>query len=154
VEGAVEPYTETLSVPTGWWLLGTALVLSVFWAFVVATPLPMALLAALVAAALVVAGLARYGAVRVATDPDGFSAGRALLPYRHIGAVEPLDEPGTRRLLGVEADARAYLVARTYCRGAVKVTVADPADPTPYWLVSTRHPATLAARLTDRIVQD
>jgi hypothetical protein len=29
---------------------------------------------------------------------------------------------------------------------------ADPADPTPYWLLSTRHPRTLAAVLEDEIV--
>ncbi|WP_182047545.1 DUF3093 family protein, partial [Curtobacterium sp. ME26] len=27
-----------------------------------------------------------------------------------------------------------------YVRGVVRVEVADPADPTPYWLVSARNP--------------
>jgi hypothetical protein len=31
--------------------------------------------------------------------------------------------------------------------GAVQVLLDDPADPTPYWLVSTRHPERLAATL-------
>ena len=118
-----------------------------FWAFFVATPLLVAFVAGLVALAVVGAGLRSYGAARVATDPDGFSAGRALLPYRYVGEVEALDAAATRRLLGVDADARAYLLVRAYCRGAVKVMVADPADPAPYWLVSTRHPGLLAASL-------
>ena len=29
----------------------------------------------------------------------------------------------------------------------VRVPLTDPADPTPYWLVSTRHPARLVAAL-------
>jgi len=154
VDDGGEPYRETLAVPVSWWLMGAGLALAVFWAFVVATPLLVAVLAGLVAAGLVVGGLTRYGAARVATDPDGFSAGRALLPYRHVGAVEPLDAAATRRVLGVDADARAYLLVRAYCGGAVKVTVQDPADPTPYWLVSTRRPSALAASLGARAVQD
>ncbi len=154
MQAAGDVYEETLVVPTSWWLMGSGLVASVAWAFYVATPLLVTSVAAAVAAVIVFAGLARYGAARVATDPDGFSAGRALLPYRYAGRVEALDETATRRVLGVDADARAYLLVRAYCRGAVKVTVEDRADPTPYWLVSTRRPAELAASLAARTVQD
>lgn len=147
-------YEETLVVPVSWWLMGTGLVISVGWAFYVATPVVVALVAAAVAALIVYGGLRRYGAARVATDPDGFSVGRALLPYRHAGAVEALDAAATRRALGVDADARAYLVVRAYCGGAVKVSVEDRTDPAPYWLVSTRNPAALAASLASRVMQD
>lgn len=150
----VAPYEETLAVPTSWWLMGAGFTVAVFGAFSVATPLLVALLAGSVATVLVVGGLRSYGAARVATDPDGFSAGRALLPYRYVGHVEPLDVDATRRVLGVDADARAYLLLRAYCRRAVKVAVDDPADPTPYWLVSTRHPGLLAASLSRRRMQD
>lgn len=148
-----DPYAETLAVPASWWLLGIAFTVSVVAAFFVATPLLVTFVAGVVTTCLVVGGLRSYGAARVATDPDGFSAGRALLPYRYVGEVQPLDGAGTRRVLGVDADARAYLLVRAYCGRAVKVTVADPADPTPYWLVSTRHPATLAASLARRRMQ-
>lgn len=151
---ATEPHAETLAVPVSWWLLGGGFAVAVLWAFWVATPPLVAGVAGLVAAGLVVAGLRQYGAARVATDPDGFSAGRALLPYRYVGQVEALDADATRRLLGVEADARAYLLVRPYCRCAVKVMVADLADPAPYWLVSTRHPAALAMSLGARAMQD
>jgi hypothetical protein len=65
-----------------------------------------------------------------------------------LGTPEQLDKDATRRVLGVEADARAYLVTRPYLKHAVRVPVHDPADPTPYWLVATRHPERLAAALT------
>lgn len=149
-----DSYSETLAVPASWWLMGTVFAVAVFWAFFVATPLYVAAIAGLVAVSVVVWALTRYGAARVSTGADGFSAGRALLPYRFVGTVELLDAEATRRALGVEADARAYLVVRSYCGGAVKVGVNDPADPTPYWLVSTRHPAALAASLAGRAVQD
>jgi hypothetical protein len=48
---------------------------------------------------------------------------------------------------GPAADARAYLLLRPYLKRAVKVQITDPADPTPYWLVSSRHPEALAGAL-------
>ncbi len=59
----------------------------------------------------------------------------------------PLDAEQTRRRAGVEADARAHLVLRPYVSTAVEITLDDPADPVPYWLVSTRRPEALAAAL-------
>ena len=50
-------------------------------------------------------------------------------------AAEPLDAEATRRVAGRDADARAYLLLRPYLKRAVRVTVARPGDPTPYWLV-------------------
>jgi hypothetical protein len=37
---------------------------------------------------------------------------------------------------------------RPYLSRAVRVEIDDPADPAPYWLLSTRHPERLAAALT------
>ena len=67
-----------------------------------------------------------------------------------VPAQRPLrgSSPGaTRRVHGVDADARAFLVTRPYISRAVKVTIEDPADPTPYWLISSRHPRQLTAAL-------
>jgi hypothetical protein len=36
---------------------------------------------------------------------------------------------------------------RAYLKRSVRVEVTDPADPTPYWLVSSRHPEQLAKAL-------
>lgn len=152
--GSAAGYSETLLVPTSWWLLGCLFVAAVFWAFLLATPLLTTVVAGAIAAAVVGVTLTRYGSARVATDPDGFAAGRALLPYRFVGTVEALDEESTHRVMGVDADARAFLLVRAYCKGAVKVAVTDPADPAPYWLVSTRRPKALAASLASRRVTD
>ncbi|WP_323792212.1 DUF3093 domain-containing protein, partial [Nocardioides sp.] len=73
--------------------------------------------------------------------------GRAHIAGHHLGRVEALDAEQTRRTAGVDADARAYLVLRPYLRRAVRITIDDPQDPAPYWLVSTRHPEQLAAAI-------
>jgi hypothetical protein len=151
---ASNDYRERLTVPVTWWLLGALFVVAVWWAFFVATPLVVSVIAAVATLGLVGWGLARYGSVLVTTGPAGLRVGRATLPWASIGAAEPLNHAATRRILGVEADARAFLVVRAYCPGSVKVVVDDTLDPTPYWLVSSRHPVVLARYLGQRAVRD
>jgi hypothetical protein len=47
----------------------------------------------------------------------------------------------------VQADARAHLVLKPYIATAVEIELDDPDDAVPYWLVSSRKPALLAAAL-------
>ncbi len=140
-------YAERLSVPLRWWVQGVML-LATFWlAFVVAIPGPLPwVLTAILGAALVLA-LGAYGSARVWVADGVFGAGPARIGVEHLGAAEALDAEQARRAAGADADARAFLVLRPYLSLAVKVPVQDPADPTPYWLVSTRHPQALAAAL-------
>ena len=77
-------------------------------------------------------------------------AGRAQIGLEHLGTAEPLDAAATRLAPGADADARAFLVLRPYLKRAVRVPVTDPADPTPYWLVGSRHPDALAAAINAR----
>jgi Protein of unknown function (DUF3093) len=147
-------YSETLRVPVLWWLVGVVFALAVWWVFFVVTPLWVACVAGATAAVLVTWAFLRLGAARVEAGDDGLRAGRALLPWEHIGPSVALDRAEARRQLGPEADARAYLLVRSYCPGAVKVYVDDESDPTPYWIVSSRRPDALADHLNRRIVQD
>jgi hypothetical protein len=71
--------------------------------------------------------------------------GRASIEHLYIADCHPLDAEEARRRAGVEANARAHLVLRPYVKTAVEITLNDPDDPVPYWLVSTRHPQQLAA---------
>jgi hypothetical protein len=89
-----------------------------------------------------------YGGARVVVADGTFRAGRAHIGAEHLGEVETLDAGQTRRIAGQDADARAYLLLRPYLKRAVKVEITDPADPAPYWLVSTRRPEELAQALT------
>lgn len=147
-------YEEALRVPPTWWLLGTGFAVTVWWVLYVAAPAIVAIAGGCLAAALVAAALASYGGVRVLVDETGLHAGRAHLPWQYVGEVESLDAQQTRRLCGVEADARAFLVVRPYCREAVKVSIDDTADVTPYWVISSRHPTRLARSLHPTSVQD
>ncbi|RXR23178.1 DUF3093 domain-containing protein [Oerskovia turbata] len=87
--------------------------------------------------------------VSVSPGPDGrtLRAGRATIPTSLLGATTVLDRAAMTRELGPSLDARAYVCLRAWARTGVRVEIVDPADPTPYWLVSTRRPAELAATL-------
>jgi Protein of unknown function (DUF3093) len=138
-------YEERLHAPLAWWLIGLGFVVTVWWIFVLATPLWLAWLAAIVALALVAGLVGHYGAARVAVSDGQLRAARAHIPLELCGAVEVLDAERTRRAGGPDADARAYLLLRPYIATAVRVAIDDPNDPAPYWLISSRRPDRLAA---------
>lgn len=137
-------YDERLGVPLRWWVQGTMLVASLWLAVVVALPAVAAWTISAVAMVLLALGLLAFGSARISVRDGVLSAGRAHIAVEHLGAVTALDAEETRRTAGREADARAYLLLRPYLKRAVRVQVDDPRDPTPYWLVSTRHPDELA----------
>jgi hypothetical protein len=140
-------YDERLGVPLRWWALATMFLASMLIAFLVATPAWVAMAGTAVLVALVLALFLGYGAARVSVRDGVLTAGRARISLEHVGEVEALDAARTRLLSGREADARAYLLLRPYLSRAVRIGIDDPADPTPYWLVSSRRPDRLAAAL-------
>ena len=144
----VTTYAERLTVPLRWWVQGTMLAASLWLATVVALPPVASWLVTGMSLALLAALLLSYGAARIEVTDRELRAGRARIDLTHLGAVTPLDPDATRRLAGVDADARAYLLLRPYLKRAVRVDITDPDDPAPYWLLSTRRPDQLAAALT------
>jgi hypothetical protein len=150
-EKAVRPstntYSERLRVPLRWWLTWLLFV-GTFWiAMVVALPAvwTWGFTAGLVV--VVVAALGWYGDARIRVAEGWLEAGRARIELRFLADVEVLDPSRMREIAGPGANARAYLLLRPYLRGGVRVTLCDPADPTPYWLLSSRRPQRLAAAL-------
>jgi Protein of unknown function (DUF3093) len=140
-------YAEQLRVP--WWmwpagLAGGALLATEIWlgAGGVQAWLPFVVLLPATVALLV-----WVGRIRVAVADGEFQVDDARLPVRFVADVVPLDTDGRREILGVGAHPLAFVVQRPWVGGAVQVLLDDPADPTPYWVVSTRHPVELATAL-------
>ncbi|GAA4389961.1 DUF3093 domain-containing protein [Brevibacterium pityocampae] len=138
-------YSERLWPPVTWWVVTvllsamTSLMVYPVWelgAFIV--PVVVLVLAAL--------WLRSLSAPIVVSDA-GFRAGPAHIERRFIAEATPFDERGSFAARGVHLDARAFLMTRPWVKTVVRVALDDPADPTPYWLVSTKHPHELAAAL-------
>jgi len=143
----VPSYRERLWVPWWLWVLGLGLAalgsaevylggpgLATWVPYVVLVPL----------AAL---GLWWLGRIRVAVRDGELWVDDAHLPVRYVAEVGVLDAAGKRTALGPQADPLAFVVQRPWVPGAVLVVLDDPADPTPYWVVSARRPERLARAL-------
>lgn len=141
-------YRERLRVPLSWWLIPLLATVSVWLAVHHVYGPRLSIPVAAGVLLLSSAGLIAYGSAVTAVESDGFVAGRARLPLWAVGEVIALDADRARVARGTEADPRAYLLVRGYIGPMVRVGVEDPADPVPYWLVSTRHPNELAAALS------
>jgi len=140
-------YAERLHIPwPAWpgWLLVAALLAAEIWmgGTGVRVWVPFAVLMP-----LTVFLLWRADRIRVAVTATEFQVDDARLPLSVIADVVPLDAAGKREALGVGAHPLAFVVQRPWINGAVQVLLNDPADPTPFWVVSTRHPVELATAL-------
>ncbi|MET7282645.1 DUF3093 domain-containing protein [Kribbella sp. NPDC005582] len=139
-------------MPVSWWIISAAAVVTLFGITAVpAGPLAGTIVGA-VALLVLLALLIRYGAARVEVDADRFHAGRAAIERRYLGTAEALTGEDARNAFGRDCDPQAYLLLRSYARGAVRVAITDPRDPAPYWVVATRHPERLAAALSGHSV--
>lgn len=141
-------FTERLLPGPGGWsgVVITAAVLVVALSVVDATTAVVTGLVTLVTGVL----LAWVTSPVVAVRDGELVAGKAHIPLTQLGEVEVLDRAGIHRAMGTEWDPRAHACLRTWAGGGVRVEVTDPADPTPYWIVSSRRAAGLAAALSTR----
>jgi hypothetical protein len=144
---ATDDYAERLRLPWWMWVGGLAaagLVAAEIWlgAGGVRAWLPFVVLLPLAAA-----GLWWLGRIRVSVRDGELFVDDARLPVRFVADAIPLDAAGRREVMGVGADPLAFVVQRPWVPGAVQVVLDDPADPTPYWVVSSRDPDRLAASI-------
>jgi hypothetical protein len=140
-------YAERLVAPWWWWplaLFGGFLLASEIW---IGAGGSQAWVPFAVVLPLTLAALLWLGRIKVAVTADEFLVDDARLPVAVIADVVALNAKGKLEALGVGAHPLAFVVQRPWIGGAVQVLLDDPADPTPFWVVSTRHPAKLAGEL-------
>lgn len=138
-------YREQLRAPASYWLIAFLFGLSIAIIMLVVGPW-QSLAGLIVGTAAGCWTVVAYGKPVIEVLPDGtLKAGSATLPASALGAALPLDAERARALRSYEADPRAFLLLRSYIPTAVRVEIADPADPTPYLYLSSRRPKRLAA---------
>jgi hypothetical protein len=91
--------------------------------------------------------IARMGSTKVEVSGGELKAGDAHIPLALLGDVEIIAPEDRRKAMGPQLDPAAFVVHRGWVKPLVRVQVTDPEDPTPYWVISTRHPEALAAAL-------
>ena len=144
-------YRERLRVPWWWWppAFGVAVLIALevnaaarnlpYWISYLA-------LFAVAAAALVWLGRVE---VRVEGEPGQLElwAGQAHLPTTVIARCAQVPRSAKFAALGRQLDPAAFVLHRAWVGPMVLVVLDDPDDPTPYWLVSTRHPERVLSAL-------
>lgn len=148
-ESAVDRYTERLWVPWWWWpaaavvtaVAGYEIQLSAHrasWSFI----------GYIGVGALCVLMLWSLGRPTVRVTADGeLRAGKARLPRSVIARGASVPASAKSAALGRQLDPAAFLMHHAWVKTMVLLVLDDPDDPTPYWLVSTRHPDEVLAAL-------
>lgn len=146
-------YRERLWVPLWWWPLGfglAALIAAEVNHAVPALPdwLPFAALFVVAAGALLWLGRME---VQVAVGDDGVElwAGEAHLPVTVISRTAEVPRTAKSAALGRQLDPAAFVLHRGWIGPMVLAVLEDPEDPTPYWMVSCRHPDRVLSALRD-----
>ncbi|MFT3886661.1 MAG: DUF3093 domain-containing protein [Arachnia sp.] len=142
-------YSERLHTPWWWWLVGIAFVGSIAVAVLAYVPPAVGIAFSVLAVVGVIALLFSYNRTSIVIDDAGLLAGPHRLEPEYIGGATAYEGEAARRAVGPDADTRAFLFTRPFLTSVVRVDLHDPADPHPYWLLSTRRPHELAAAIEE-----
>ena len=140
-------FDERLSVPWWWYVPTVALGVLLGAEVHMGYPGIRSWIGYVVFIPLLVAALVAFRRTRVRVVDGELRVGPAVLPLRNVGRVEIVDRRDKQAALGPELDPAAFVVHRGWVKPLVRVRVNDPEDPTPYWVISTRHPEELAAAI-------
>jgi hypothetical protein len=153
-------YRERLLVPWWWWPPGLGLAGLIALEVnqgVQALPnwVPFAVLLPVAAVVLMWFGRTEVTVVGAhARSTEGENSGEtelcvgtAHLPVSAIARSAEVPKTAKSAALGRQLDPAAYVVHRAWVGPMVLVILDDPDDPTPYWLVSCRHPDRVLAAL-------
>lgn len=138
-------YRERLTPGVGLWLGALGLGLATFmvgapisiWAGIVAGIIMMIL-------ALVVLYVS---APTIEVTRRWLKVGRAQIEREFVGEAEAFRGEDARIVAGPALDGRAFMCFRGWIQPKVRIHITDPADPTPYWLASSRAPEKIVEAL-------
>jgi Protein of unknown function (DUF3093) len=144
-------YRERLWVPWWWWPPGLGLAALIALELNQGVPalpswLPFALLLPVAATVLMWFGKTEVRVVGGSGETELW-VGTAHLPVSVISRSAEVPRSAKSAALGRQLDPAAYVVHRAWVGPMVLLVLDDPDDPTPYWLVSCRHPDRVLASL-------
>ncbi len=108
--------------------------------------LPYAAMAVVAVGVLLWLGRIEVQVVSTGSDVE-LRAGQAHLPASVISRSAAVPRSAKSSALGRQLDPAAFVLHRNWVGPMVLVVLDDPDDPTPYWMVSCRHPERVLAAL-------
>jgi len=134
--------------PTPWIYVASLLLVPASILVLAPVSLPAGIATGVILYLVVIASLTLTAPV-IEVQDGMLRAGRAEIPLAYTGEAMPALDAQARIERGTGLDARAFLVIRGWVQPVVKVPITDPADPAPYWLLSSRRPKELAAAINN-----
>lgn len=142
-------YKERLAPGAGLWLgcVGAGLA-----SFLVGAPINIT--AGIVAGIIVTLAI---GTILYGTSPtleiteSTVRFGRARIEREYVGHADAFRGEDARLATGPALDGRAYMCFRGWITSVIRVEITDPADPTPYWIASSRNPEKIAEILNQNL---
>ena len=141
-------YRERQWVPVYWWALAAFLVILTALQLYQNRTIAWLIVPLIVLSAVAVWILVSWSStvITVEQDPDGtrwLSVKSANLPHDVVSRSLAVPATAKRNAMGRQLDPAAFVVSHGWIHEMVMLVLDDPEDPTPYWLVSTRHPEKL-----------
>ena len=144
-------YRERLWVPWWWWPPGLGLAALIALEVNQGVPtlpnwLPFAILLPVAATVLLWFGKTEVRVVGGSGETELW-VGPAHLPVSVVSRSAEVPRSAKSAALGRQLDPAAFVVHRAWVGPMALLVLDDPDDPTPYWLVSCRHPDRVLAAL-------
>ena len=89
--------------------------------------------------------------LEIRATADSLRVGPANIERKFITSVSALSSDEMRSLRGPKINTAAYMQIRFWISTGAKISISDPLDPTPYWLVSSKKAHQLADALNKNI---
>lgn len=86
--------------------------------------------------------------------PTLLRVGRAQIEREHAGRAYAFRGEQARIATGPALDGRAFMCFRGWISSVVRIQITDPADPTPYWIASSRNPERIAEILNEGLPEE
>jgi len=129
-------YSEKMSWPIWLWafiaFMSGSIDLAVWAALSVATTFAVTIFSAL----LIIYANGK-SSLQITVTKGWLLVGPAAIERAFIHNFQALDATELKRARGVEADPACFMELRFWVNRGIKISIRDPKDKTPYWLVST-----------------
>ena len=128
--------------------LPLTLILPTFWLTLAPINAPMGIAVGVLVTMTVAASMLASSA-RIKVSGTQLTVGKAQISLKFVGLAEivPFAPRFAQRIPNL--DPRAYLNLQGSRRGLLKLEILDKADPTPYWVFSTKNPDLLLAAIQE-----
>lgn len=140
-------FNERLAVPLWWWPLAFGVAILLAAEVHMGYPGIRAWLPYLLTVPLAGVALLWMGRHRVVLRNGELQVGPARIPLRYLGQIQVIHPNVKRHALGPDLDPAAFVLHTGWIGPTLRITVTDPADPTPYWIFSVHRAEQLAELL-------